>query len=162
MSDRSGSITERKNDHIKISKYLNIPMISSIFFGLLLLFSNFYTIVNLEVDYRYEDSIIDCIFYIQENVPSNSNIGINKFGETDFFQSHSPEALLFNYNLRYFSSESNLTFNEFTNFTILNAISLFVIKLSDYDVGFNEDFQNATYTKLAGGINGKMFQLYET
>ena len=151
-----------KNKNRFVNKYFKVPILSSIFFGILLILSNFYTHVNLKVDYRYEDSIMDCIFYIQDNISSNSNIGVNRFGETDFYLSHSPAALLYNYDLSYFPSEDHLSFSEFTNFIQMNEIQYFIIRLSSYNVSFNEDFLNFSFTWLGGGTNAIKFQVFGT
>lgn len=151
-----------KNKNRFVNKYFKVPILSSIFFGILLILSNFYTHVNLKVDYRYEDSIMDCIFYIQDNISSNSNIGVNRFGETDFYLSHSPAALLYIYDLSYFPSEDHLSFSEFTNFIQMNEIHYFIIRLSSYNVSFNEDFLNFSFTWLGGGTNAIKFQVFGT
>jgi len=151
-----------KNKNRFVNKYFKVPILSSIFFGILLILSNFYTHINLKVDYRYEDSIMDCIFYIQDNISSNSNIGVNRFGETDFYLSHSPAALLYIYDLSYFPSEDHLSFSEFTNFIQMNEIHYFIIRLSSYNVSFNEDFLNFSFTWLGGGTNAIKFQVFGT
>ena len=123
---------------------------------LLSILNHIYVRENLGLDYRYDDSLITCIFYIENNIGVGSNIGVNDFHET-----HSPIGLLYNYNLYNFSGDSNLTISEFTNFTQANGLEYFVIKLSHYNDVFISAFYNLTlYDKLVGGANNFEHILY--
>jgi hypothetical protein len=123
---------------------------------LLSILNHIYVRESIDLDYRYDDSLITCVFYIENNVEVGSNIGVNAFHET-----HSPIGLLFNYNLFNYSEDSNLTISEFTNFTQSNGLEYFVIRLSNYKDVFISGFYNLTlYDKLVDGANNFEHSLY--
>jgi hypothetical protein len=112
---------------------------------------------NFMYNYRYDPSIIDCIFYIENNVEQNSILGVVKFNEA-----HTPNNLLYNYELYFLPSNYNLSLNEFINFTQSFGIKLFIINLSYYNGLFREQFNNSfNFSKTAGGANNWEFQLYK-
>ena len=142
--------------HDLFSKILNLPSLVIFSIILLSILNHIYVRENLELDYRYDDSLMSCIFYIEYNIGAGSNIGVNAFHET-----HSPIGLLLNYDLNTFSGDFNLTISEFTNFTQTNGLEYFVIKLSNYNDVFISEFYNLTlYDKLVGGTNNLEHFLY--
>jgi hypothetical protein len=143
-------------NHDSFSKILNLPSLMIFSIILLSILNHIYVRENLNPNYRYDDTLMTCIFYIEDNIGASSNIGVNAFHET-----HSPIGLLFNYNLFNFSGDFNLTISEFTNFTQTNGLEYFVIKLSNYNEAFISDFYNLTlYDKLVGGTNNLEHFLY--
>ena len=142
--------------HDLFSKILNLPSLMIFSIILLSILNHIYVRENLDLDYRYDDSLITCIFYIENNVEVGSNIGFNGFHET-----HSPIGLLFNYNLFNYSGDFNLTISEFTNFTQTSNLEYFIMKLSNYNENFITQIGNSSlYERLAGGTDNSEFYLY--
>jgi hypothetical protein len=142
--------------HDSFSKILNLQSLMIFSIILLSILNHIYVRENLNLDYRYDDSLITCIFYIENNIEFGSNIGV-----TDFHKTHSPIGLLLNYNLFNFSRDFNLTISEFTNFTQTNGLEYFVINISDYNEVFISEFYNLTlYDKLVCGTNNLEHFLY--
>ena len=138
------------------SKNLNLPSLVIFFIILLPILNHIYVRDNLEMHYLFDDSIITCIFYIENSIEVDSNIGVNGFHET-----HSPIGLLLNYNLSTYSVDFNLTISEFTNFTQTNNLEYFIMKLSNYNIAFTTQIGNISlYERLAGGTDNSEFQLY--
>ena len=138
------------------SKKLNLP--SLVIFSIILLpiLNHVYVRDNLDLYYRFDDSITTCIFYIENNIEVGSKIGANGFHET-----HSPIGLLFNYNLFDYSGDFDLTISEFTNFTQTSNLEYFIMKLSSYNAGFTTQIGNISlYERLAGGTDNSDFHLY--
>lgn len=139
-----------------LSKNLNLPSLVVILIILLPILSHIYVRDNLEMYYRFDDSITTCIFYVENNVEVGSNIGVNGFHET-----HSPIGLLFNYNLFNYSGDFDLTISEFTNFTQTSNLEYFIMKLSNYNADFITQIGNISlYERLAGGTGNLEFHLY--
>ncbi|MFX1590648.1 MAG: hypothetical protein ACFFC1_21150, partial [Promethearchaeota archaeon] len=146
--------TQRNNSKLRDSKRFYIIMCIGIS---LLMLNHFYARENVYIDYRWDDSIIDCIFYIQNNIEKESNIAINENDET-----FSPNNLLFDYELYLIPTNISLTFSEFINFTEGNSIEYLVINLSFYNENFTIEFQNSTsFYKLTSGNLSTDFNLYE-
>ena len=144
------------------NRILNFPNII-IFTIILASFLNLiYVRDNLYMDYRFDDSLIDSVFYVENNLEGSSNIGVGaNYRNNTFQETHSPFGLLYNYNLFSYSEEYNLTITEFTNFWQVNNVEYFIIKLSEYNVDLCLHIENETlYERLAGGTSGLEFQLY--
>ena len=123
---------------------------------LLPILNHIYVRDNLEMYYRFDDSITTCIFYVENNIEVGSNIGFNGFHET-----HSPIGLLFNYNLCNYSGDINLTISEFTIFIETCNLDYFIIKLSNYNTDLTTQIGNVSkYERLAGGTDNTEFKLY--
>ena len=138
------------------SKLLSLPNLVIFSIILLSFLNHIYVRDNLEWDYRYDDSIITCIFYIENNIEPSSNIGFNGFTKT-----HSPIGLLINYELFSYSGNYNLTILEFINFTQTNNIGFFIMNISNYNEVFRTQIQNdSLFDKLAGGISNLEYHLY--
>jgi len=138
------------------SKHLNLP--SLVVFSIILLsfLNHLYVRDNLEMYYRFDDSITTCIFYVENNIEVDSNIGVNGFHET-----HSPIGLLFNYNIFNYSGDFNLTILEFTSFTETSNLEYFIMNLSNYNADFTTHIGNISlYERLAGGADNSEFHLY--
>jgi len=138
------------------SKNLNLP--SLVVFSIILLsfLNHIYVRDNLEMYYRFDDSITTCIFYVENNVEVDSNIGVNGFHET-----HSPIGLLFNYNLFNYPGDFNITILEFTNSTQTSNLEYFIMKLSNYNADFTTHIGDSSlYERLAGGTDNSEFLLY--
>ena len=149
-------IQKWNKEHDFFSKILNLPSFMIFSIITLSIFNHLYVRANLKLDYRYDDSLLKCIFYIESNIGAGSNIGVNAFHET-----HSPIGLLLNYNIFTFSEDFNLTIADFTNFTQTPDIEYFVIKISNYNDAFISAFFNLTlYDKLWGGTNNSEYFLY--
>jgi len=138
------------------SKNLNLPSLMVISIILLSLLNHIYVRDNLEMYYRFDDSITTCIFYVEDKVEVGSNIGFNGFHET-----YSPIGLLFNYNMFNYSGDFNLTVLEFTSFTETSNLEYFIVKLSNYNADFTTHIGNISlYERLAGGTDNSEYQLY--
>ena len=125
-------------------------------FILLPILNHIYVRDNLEMYYRFDDSITTCIFYVENNIKIGSNISFNGFHET-----HSPIGLLFNYNLCNYSGDINLTISEFTIFIETCNLDYFIIKLSNYNTDLTTQIGNVSiYERLAGGTDNTEFKLY--
>ena len=138
------------------SKLLSLPNLVIFSIILLSFLNHIYVRENLEWDYRYDDSIITCIFYIENNIEASSNIGFTGFPKT-----HSPIGLLINYNLFSYSGNYNLTILEFINFTQTNNIGFFITNISNYNEVLRTQIQNGSlFDKLAGGISNLEYHFY--
>jgi len=140
------------------NKILNLPSIMVI----LILGSSFFTYnyarENFNYHYHYDDSVIDCIFYINYNIERESNIAVNIFDQHHY----TPYLLLYNYNLSKYQFNYNLTLAELNTFTNTNAIEYLIISPSSYNSNFTYNFYNSPSFKiLAGGNNTGDFALYE-
>ena len=150
------------NTDNRFSRILNFPNLI-IFTIIFVSFLNiFYVRETLDFDYRFDDSLITSVFYVENNLEGSSNIGVGANYRTNTFQeTHSPFGLLYNHNLFSYSEEYNLTVTEFTNFWQANNVEYFIIKLSDYNVDLCLHIENETlYERLAGGTGGLEFQLF--
>ena len=139
------------------NKILNLPSIMVI----LILGSSFFTYnyarENFNYYYHYDDSLIDCIFYINYNIERESIIAVNTFDHR-----HTPYLLLYNYNLSKYQFNYNLTLAELNTFTNTSAIEYLIISPSSYNSNFTYNFYNSPSFKiLAGGNNTGDFALYE-
>jgi len=138
------------------SKNLNLPSLMIFSIILLSILNHIYVRENLNPNYRYDDSLITCIFYIEYNIGTGSNIGVNAFREM-----HSPIGLLFNYNLYNYSDDFNMTSSKFTNFTQTSNLEYFIMNLSNYNADFTTHIGNSSlYERLAGGTDNSEFYLY--
>ena len=146
----------------RFNRIMNFPNIIIFTVILASLLNLIYVRDNLEFDYRFDDSIITSIFYIENNLEVSSNIGVGANYRTNEFQEmHSPFGLLYKQNLFSYSEDYNLTITEFTNFWQTNNVEYFIIKLSDYNVDLSLHIENETiYERLAGGTGGLESQLY--
>ncbi|MHA1701598.1 MAG: hypothetical protein ACTSWK_04970 [Promethearchaeota archaeon] len=143
----------------RILNFPNLIIFTVIFVSFLNLI---YVRDNLKFDYRFEDSLIVSVFYVENNIEVSSNIGVAaNYRTTEFQEMHSPLSILYKQNLFSYSEESNLTITEFTNFWQTNNVGYFIIKLSDYNVDLSLHIENETiFERLAGGIGRLEFQLY--
>ena len=111
---------------------------------------------NMNYPYRYDDSIIDCVFYVRENITPSSAIGVNFINHT-----HTVYHLLDGYDLYNYNEADNWTFGSFSNFITLYSLEFFIINLSAFNAQFINDFTvNATYVKLLGGSELISYSLY--
>ena len=142
--------------HDLFAKILNLPSLMIFSIILLSVLNHIYVRENLNPNYLYDDSLITCIFYIEDNIGAGSNIGVNTFRET-----HSPIGLLFNYNLFNYSDDFNMTSSKFTNFTQTSNLEYFIMNLSNYNADFTTYIGNSSlYERLAGGTDNSEFYLY--
>jgi hypothetical protein len=127
---------------------------------ILMLNSSFFVYIysknNMSYPYRYDDSIIDCVFYVRENVTPNSAIGVNFINHT-----HTVYHLLDGYNLYNYNEADNWTLDSFSNFISFYSLEFFIMNLSAFNEQFINDFTvNATYMKLLGGPELFSYGLY--
>ncbi|MHA1285359.1 MAG: hypothetical protein ACTSQP_22890, partial [Promethearchaeota archaeon] len=112
---------------------------------------------NFTYRYHYDDSIIDCVFYLKNNVNHDENIT----GQIDY-NPHKPYNLLFDYNIINYDLNINWTFLQFINFIKTYRIGYVIIKLSNFSNNFTNEFLNSTFfLRVAGGTEINKFQLYE-
>jgi hypothetical protein len=116
-----------------------------------------YAYNNFVYIYLYDDSMMDCVFYINQNYESNAIIGVHEINDT-----HTVYDLLQNFQLVYYNQFDNLTSEEFTNFTQDNNLDGFIIKLDFFDEEFIEEFyNNSSFIQVAGGRSVLDYQLFE-
>jgi len=144
------------NQHQLIHKIVNLPN----FLILLILSSSFLVYIyaknNFIYSYRYDDSIIECIFYVRENISPNTPIGVNYINI-----SHSVYDLIFDYNIHYYDPVEDWTLDLFSTFTAIYNLEYFIINLSSFNEQFiNEFITNSTYVKILGGSSIFKFGLY--
>jgi hypothetical protein len=146
----------------RYSKIINFPNLIIFTIILVSLLNLIYVRDNLDFDYRFDDSLINSVFYIENNIEVSSNIGVGANYRNDTFQeTHSPFGLLYNHHLFSYSDEYNLTITDFTDFWQVNNVEYFIIILSDYNVDLSLHIENETlYERLAGGTGSLEFQLY--
>ena len=122
-------------------------------------FTYIYTNNNLEPSYYYDDSLVDCIFHINNNIEKESNIAVYDFNEPSFHSS-AIYYLLYNFNLTFYQPLSNTTLNEFWDFLQSRKIDFLIINLSYFNQTFIDDFYNSSSFKLTVGNNSRAFSLY--
>ena len=116
-----------------------------------------YAYNNFVYIYLYDDSMMDCVFYINQNYESNAIIGVHEINDT-----HTVYDLLQNFQLVYYNQFDNLTLKEFINFTQNNNLDGFIIKLDFFDEEFIEEFyNNSSFIQVAGGRSVLDYQLFE-
>lgn len=149
----------RDNRFSRILNFSNLIIFTIIIVSVLNLI---YVRDNLSFEYRYDDSLITSVFYIENHVEVGSNIGVGANYTTDLFhETHSPFGLLYNQNLFSYSEEYNLTITEFANFCLTNNVEYVIIKLADYNTDLCLHIENVTlYERLAGGTSSSEFQLF--
>ena len=139
------------------NRNLNLPSLMIFIIILLPILNHIYVRDNLEMYYRFDDSITMCVFYIENNIEGGSNIGVNGFHET-----HSPIGLLFNYNWCNYSVDFNLTISEFTNYIQTCHLEYFIMNLSNYNADFTMQIGNVSlFERLAGGSDNTEYYLYK-
>jgi len=132
----------------------------SVSIGVLLsisLFTYSYAYNNFVHIYLYDDSVMDCVFYINQEYESNAIIGVHEINEN-----HKVWDLLQNFQLVYYNLLDNWTSEEFTNFTQDNNLDALIIKLDFFDQIFIDEFYTIPYfIKVAGGTNITEYELFE-
>lgn len=132
----------------------------SVSIGVLLsisLFTYSFAYNNFVHIYLYDDSVMDCVFYVNQEYESNTIIGVHEINEN-----HKIWDLLQNFQLVYYSLLVNFTSEEFTNFTQDNNLDAFIIKLDYFEQTFIDEFYTIPYfNKVAGGNNTAEYELYE-
>jgi len=93
-------------------KVLNLPffLIISVFISCLLAYN--YTRINISSRYYYDDSLVECVFFVNENIDPESNIAVYEFYS---LSRHAGAIyyLLYKYNLEYYQFIGNTSFNDF-------------------------------------------------
>jgi len=168
----SGKLWEKiKLNHINLKKkvektefnkrVLSLPFFLIIFMFISNLLAYNYTSINIRSRYYYDDSLVDCVFFINENIEPESNIAVYEF----YSLSRHVGAiyyLLYKYNLEYYQFIGNTSFNDFWDFLQMNSINNLIINLSSFDQDFIDDFSsNSTFYKLGGGSLSGVITLYE-
>jgi hypothetical protein len=116
-----------------------------------------YAYNNFVYIYIYDDSMMDCVFYVNQNYESNAIIGVHEINER-----HTIWDLLQNFQLNYYNQLDNWTINEYITFIQDNNLDGFIIKLDFFDEEFIEDFYNSSsFIQVAGGRNVLDYQLFE-
>lgn len=116
-----------------------------------------YAYNNFVYIYLYDDSMMDCVFYINQNFESNAIIGVHEINDT-----HTVYDLLQNFQLVYYNQLDNWTSEEFTNFTQDKNLDALIINLGFFDEEFIEEFYNNTsFIQVAGGRSVLDYQLFE-
>ncbi len=116
-----------------------------------------YAYNNFVYIYLYDDSIMDCVFYVNQEYESNAIIGVHEINET-----HKVWDLLQNFQLNYYNQLDNWTINEYITFIQDNNLDSFIIKLDFFDEEFIEEFYNSSsFIQVAGGRNVSDYQLFE-
>ncbi|MFX1500694.1 MAG: hypothetical protein ACFFDH_06985 [Promethearchaeota archaeon] len=141
-------------------KVLNIPFIIVI----LILLSSFlaynYSRTHIVTHYYYDDSLVDCAFYINNNIDEGSNVAVYFYNDSSLHPS-AIYYLLYNYNLFYYQFDTNLTLVDFWDFLNNNSIAFFIINLNLYNQDFMNDVNsNNSINKLIGGQKTTDFSLY--
>ncbi len=120
-----------------------------------------YVRINIRSRYYYDDSLVDCVFFVNENIEPESNIAVYEINERS---QHSGAIyyLLSKYNLEYYQFIRNTSFNDFWDFLQMNSINNLIINLSSFDQDFIDDFSsNSTFNILVGESTSSDFTLYE-
>ncbi|MBA7708270.1 hypothetical protein ES703_117163 [subsurface metagenome] len=168
----SGKLWEKiKLNHINLKKkvektefnkrVLSLPFFLIIFMFISNLLAYNYTSINIRSRYYYDDSLVDCVFFINENIEPESNIAVY---EIYSLSRHAGAIyyLLYKYNLEYYQFIGNTSFNDFWDFLQMNSINNLIINLSSFDQDFIDDFSsNSTFYKLGGGSLSGVITLYE-
>ncbi len=147
----------------QFSRVLNVPNLIIFTIILASCLNLIYVRENLEFEYRYDDSLIAIVFYIENTSEVSSNIGVGwNYINYTFQETHSPFGLLFNQHLFPYSDDYNLTITEFTTFWQINNVEYFIIKLANYNEALRLHIENETlFERIAGGNSIQQFQLYE-
>ena len=120
-----------------------------------------YTRINIRSRYYYDDSLVECVFFVNENIEPESNIAVY---EIYSLSQHAGAIyyLLYKYNLEYYQFMGNTSFNDFWDFLQMNSINNLIINLSSFDLDFFDDFSsNSSIYKLGGGSLNGVITLYE-
>lgn len=121
------------------------------------LFTYSFAFNNFVHIYLYDESVMDCVFYLNQEYESNAKIGVHEINEN-----HKIWDLLQNFQLVYYSLLVNFTSEEFTNFTQDNNLDAFIIKLDFFEQTFIDEFYTIPYfNKVAGGYNIAEYELFE-
>ncbi|TKJ20192.1 MAG: hypothetical protein CEE43_13440 [Promethearchaeota archaeon Loki_b32] len=167
-----GRVWEKiKLNHINLKKKVektefNKRVLSLPFFLIIFMFtSNLlaynYTSINIRSRYYYDDSLVECVFFINRNIEPESNIAVY---EIYSLSQHAGAIyyLLYKYNLEYYQFIGNTSFNDFWDFLQMNSINNLIINLSSFDQDFIDDFSsNSTFNILVGESTSSDFTLYE-
>ncbi|MFX1363440.1 MAG: hypothetical protein ACFFCE_10500 [Promethearchaeota archaeon] len=141
-------------------KVLNIPFIMMILTLLPSFLAYNYSRTHIVTHYYYDDSIVDCVFYINNNIDEESNVAVYFYNDSSLHPS-AIYYLLDNYNLFYYQFDTNLTLVNFWDFLNNNSITFFIINLNLYNQDFIDDFfSNSSFNKLIGSQKISDFSLY--
>jgi len=140
-----------------LKKFLHVRT----FFLIIIILGSFaiylYARDNFIYKYHYDDSIIDCVFYLKNNV----NFGENITGQS-YNHRYNPYNLLINYNIINYDLNNNWTFPLFVGFVENNSIGYVIIKLSNFGNNFTTEFRNsALFSKIFGDPDTDKFQLFK-
>ncbi len=117
-----------------------------------------YAYNNFIYIYLYDDSMTNCVFYIQQNYEPNTKVGTYEINTT----SHDVYDLLFDYDLYFYNQFDHWTFEDFWNYTQVNSLQAVIIKLDFFNATFIEKFYNeSSFEQVAGGKNLVDYQLFE-
>ncbi|MFX1311083.1 MAG: hypothetical protein ACFFHD_00510 [Promethearchaeota archaeon] len=140
---------------------LNLPLLLIILMLVLSLFAYDYSRIHTGTRYYYDDSLVKCCFYINENIEENTNIAVYDFNESSIHSS-AIYYLLYRYDLIYYRFNGNVTLNDFWAFLQANTIEILIINLLYYTQDFIDDFSsNSSFNTLVGGLTNGEFSLYQ-
>ncbi len=140
---------------------LNLPSLSIILMLVFSLFAYNYSRIHTVTNYYYDDSLVKCCFYINENIEENTDIAVYDLNESSIHSS-AIYYLLYRYDLIYYRFNGNVTLNEFWAFLQANTIENLIINLSYYTQDFIDDFSsNSSFNTLVGGLTNGEFSLYQ-
>ena len=140
---------------------LNLPSLSIILMLVFSLFAYNYSRIHTVTHYYYDDSLVKCCFYINENIEENTDIAVYDLNESSIHSS-AIYYLLYRYDLIYYRFNGNVTLNEFWVFLQANTIANLIINLSYYTQDFIDDFSsNSSFNTLVGGLTNGEFSLYQ-
>ncbi|MHA1285751.1 MAG: hypothetical protein ACTSQP_24885, partial [Promethearchaeota archaeon] len=112
---------------------------------------------NFTYRYHYDDSIIDCVFYLKNNINSGENITSQSYNHQ-----YNPYNFLYNFNLINYDLNKNWTFPLFVGFVENNSIGYVIIKLSNFGNNFTTEFRNSVlFSKIFGDPDPDKFQLFK-
>lgn len=140
---------------------LNLPFLVIIVMLISSFFTYNYARDNFGARYYYDDSLVECTFYINENIEKGSRIAVYDFNEPCRLSS-AIYFLLYDYDLTFYQFNSNASLSEFWDFLQTNTIENLIINLSYYDQDFIDDLSsNSSFNLLLGGLTNGEFSLYQ-
>ncbi len=146
-------------NHSKRSKIISIDL-KSFLITTLIISSIIYYVRREEIHpNHYYLTLPELILFINNNIPKDSNLALNDLDHDDVkFSENRLYKMLYNYNLFYYNSTNELTFEEFRNFCINNSIDYVLIKKKYLSISrFLLDFSNSlNFTKIYQVINSDL------
>lgn len=140
---------------------MNLPVLSLILMLVFSLFAYNYSRIHSGTRYYYDDSLVKCCFYINENIEDNTDIAVYDFNESSIHSS-AIYYLLYRHDLIYYRFDGNITINEFWAFLQANTVANLIINLSYYTEDFIDDVSsNSSFNILVGGLTNGDFSLYQ-